>query len=128
MTDPNLTIRDLADLAAIESVPLAQRLTGNNTYDILSAGAAIDPDRVAITYLPTGSPDDVPVTYSFRDLIGNVTRAANLFASLGVGPTMSSPRCCPRFPKPISPSGAPRRPGSPASSIRCSPPITSPNC
>ena len=86
MTDPNLTIRDLADLAAIESVPLAQRLTGNNTYDILSSGAAIDPDRIAITYLPTGSPDDVPVTYSFRDLIGNITRAANLFASLGVGP------------------------------------------
>ncbi|MEZ5657820.1 MAG: acyl-CoA synthetase [Burkholderiaceae bacterium] len=75
-----------ADVAAIESIPLTQRLAATNTYDAIRAGAARNPDAAALVFLPNADPGEEAVTISYRQFVGRVTQAANLFHSLGVGP------------------------------------------
>jgi fatty-acyl-CoA synthase len=75
-----------ADLQAFESVPYADRMTAESTYEALQTGARIDPAAPAIRFVAHADPDEEPVTISHRDFIARVTQAANLFHDLGVGP------------------------------------------
>jgi fatty-acyl-CoA synthase len=79
-------IRDLADIEAIEQVPLGERLRFANVYDYIRAGVAKDPDKVALYFHAHGDPDEEPETHSFATLMGRINQAANLFRDLGVGP------------------------------------------
>lgn len=71
---------------AFEAVPWAERVAAQSTYEALQHGAAIAPDAAAILMLPDADPDQPPLRVSYADFIAGVTRAANLFGSLGVGP------------------------------------------
>ena len=53
-------IRDLADIEEIEKIPFEDRLEHHNTYDLIQAGIAKDPDKVAIYFHPHGEPDETP--------------------------------------------------------------------
>ncbi|MEZ5650985.1 MAG: acyl-CoA synthetase [Burkholderiaceae bacterium] len=81
---PRLTTA--ADVAAIEAVPLAERLAATNTYDTIRIGASRRPDAAAIAFLPNADPAENPVEITYRQLLARVTQCANLFHSLGVGP------------------------------------------
>ncbi|MCX6480763.1 MAG: acyl-CoA synthetase, partial [Mycobacterium sp.] len=70
-----------ADLAEIESIPLAQRHLPESTYAILRRAAARWPDRMASSALPDGAHWEHPRTRTFRQLGAEVTRAANLLHS-----------------------------------------------
>ncbi|HSH91298.1 MAG TPA: acyl-CoA synthetase, partial [Ramlibacter sp.] len=48
-------------------------------------GAALDPDRAAIEFLPNADPSEAAVTVTYRQLVGDVNQAANMFHQLGVG-------------------------------------------
>ncbi len=74
-----------AQLAAFESIPYAERIVPQSTYEALQLGAAHDPQAPAIHFLPNADPDEAPVTVSFAQFMARVTQAANLFTELGVG-------------------------------------------
>jgi len=64
-------------------MPLAQRLPERSVLDVFIGAAAADAERTALTMLISGAPDEQPRRVSYRELLGLVRRAANLFAALG---------------------------------------------
>lgn len=74
-----------ADVRAFEKTPYAERIAAASTYDAIKLGAAHDPDAPAIQFLANADPADTPVVISYRDFVGRVTQAANMFHALGVG-------------------------------------------
>jgi len=81
-----IDIASLADKAAIEAVPLAERMPARTPYQALAATAAAHPARPAISFQIKSGPKDKAETLTWADMQARVSRAANLFRSLGVGP------------------------------------------
>jgi fatty-acyl-CoA synthase len=74
------------DVLAFEATaPYEQRVAAQSTYEALQLGAALSPAAPALHFLPNASPDEPPFTWSHAQFIAHVTRAGNLFHSLGVG-------------------------------------------
>lgn len=78
---PLSTADDVARFAA--DMPLTQRLPGDSVYDVFTAAATRDPQHLAMTMVMTGAPDEAPRRINYGELLKLVTRAANLFSSLG---------------------------------------------
>jgi fatty-acyl-CoA synthase len=79
----DIQISSRADVARVEAeMTLEQRLPERSVLDVFTTGAARQPDRIALTMLITGAPDEQPRRVSYRELLGLVRRAANLFATL----------------------------------------------
>jgi len=78
--------RNVGDIEAFENIPIDKRMGVFNTYDLIEKGAAINPDATAISFFLGGDSYDQPMQVTYRDLIANITRTANLFQDLGVGP------------------------------------------
>ena len=79
-------IRNLSDVEEIEKVPLADRIKDKNTFELIEKGASINPDALAISFLKDGASYEAPVQISYKQLIGKIRQAANMFHDLGVGP------------------------------------------
>jgi fatty-acyl-CoA synthase len=77
---------NIGDIEAFEKIPLEKRLDVFNTYDLLKKGAAINPDATALSFFLSGDSYDQPMQVAYRELISNITKTANLFHDLGVGP------------------------------------------
>src|SRR5262249_13783328 len=54
--------------------------------DAIKLGAAHNKDAPAIQFLLNASPDDTPIVITHGQFVEHVTRAANMFHALGVGP------------------------------------------
>jgi fatty-acyl-CoA synthase len=78
--------RNVGDIEAFENIPIDKRMGVFNTYDLIKKGAAINPDATAISFFLGGDSYDQPMQVTYRDLIANITRTANLFQDQGVGP------------------------------------------
>ncbi len=75
-----------ADVRAIEAeADWSQRDRARSMYDFLSRAKAAHGQRPAFSYQLLSGPKTKAVTLTWSDLHGQVTRAANLFRSLGVG-------------------------------------------
>ena len=80
----DIRVRTREDLAHFEAaMTLDQRLLERSVFDVFSGAAAQWPERTAITMLMTGAPDEQPRRLNYRELLGGVRRAANLFSLLG---------------------------------------------
>jgi fatty-acyl-CoA synthase len=78
----------MADVRAIEAeMPWKDREVASTMYGFLSATRTRHGTRPAISYQLLSGPATKARTYSWNDLHARVTQAANLFRSLGVGPT-----------------------------------------
>jgi fatty-acyl-CoA synthase len=77
---------NIGDIEKFESTPIEERLEAFNTYDLIKQGAAINPDATAISFFLSGDNFDQPMQVTYGELIANITRTANLFHDLGVGP------------------------------------------
>jgi len=77
---------NISDIEAFEKTPIEERLEAFNTYDLIKQGAAINPEAPAISFFLSGDTFDQPMPVTYRELITNITRTANLFNDLGVGP------------------------------------------
>ena len=77
-------IRDLADVEAIERVPLEQQIFSWNVNDWVRRGLERDPGKVAIEYFETADPAAAPQQIDYATLRRQITQAANLFHALGV--------------------------------------------
>jgi len=82
----DVKFRNIEDIEAFEKIPIKERMEVFNTYDLLKKGASIDPDAPAISFFHSGESYDQPMQVSYRNLMANITRTANLFYDLGVGP------------------------------------------
>ena len=78
-------IRNVADIEAIERVPLSERLESQSSYEIIARSAEKYGDRTALFFLAHGRAEDEPVNISYAQLFARVTQTANLLADLGLG-------------------------------------------
>jgi len=85
-TRPLRPVLTIADIGAIEARPYDELVTALNLHDLFRATALHVPDRPALTVLRSANPDDVGVSLTHRELLGEITRAANLFHALGITP------------------------------------------
>ncbi len=84
--DRPLVLRQ-ADLAAVESIPLSERNLPPSTYDVLARTAARHADDPALYLLGENGRDWRDADHwTYADLLGHVTQAANLYHSLGLTP------------------------------------------
>ena len=60
------TFRNIDDVRAIEAVPIEERVTTNSTYELLTKGAAIDPDAVALYFLLSGEIWESPIEVTYK--------------------------------------------------------------
>jgi fatty-acyl-CoA synthase len=81
-----LKIASVADIEEFEKVPIEERLDVFNTYDLIKKGAAINLDAFAISFFLSGDTYDQPMQITYRDFLAQVTRTANFFNDLGIGP------------------------------------------
>jgi len=82
----DVKFRHIGDIEEFEKIPIEKRLDVFNTYDLLKKGAVINPDATAISFFLSGDSYDQPMQVSYRDLMANINKTANLFHDLGVGP------------------------------------------
>ena len=81
---------DLGTQAAqreFESVPFDERIAAKSTYDVIRIAAQADPDKPALVFLPNSDPQEPGTTLTYRQFLGGVTQAANMFHALGVEST-----------------------------------------
>ncbi len=86
MTTEEIEIATMADLETIPRIPIEESLPFFNTYDLIRHGAAIDPDGIAISFIPTGEQYANPVQVTYSEFLARVTQTANLFHDLGIRP------------------------------------------
>lgn len=98
MTELKL-VSSLSDVEALESKPWSETAPARSTYELLSQAAAKHGDKTAIRFLPTGSPDEDPITLNFKQFFGRITQAANMLADLGVGPEDTTAILLPLLPQ-----------------------------
>jgi len=94
------TVTTIADIAALERSPYDELVPARNLYRLFEATAQLHPRRPALTVMPAGDPQESAVTLSHQGLLDAVTRAANLFRSLGVSPGSGAVAfLCPALPQ-----------------------------
>ena len=80
-------LRSIADVEALERVPLETRIPSWDANDWIRRGLALAPDKVAIRYVADGRPETPPLQWSYGELRRRTIATANLFRALGVGET-----------------------------------------
>ncbi|WP_170566374.1 AMP-binding protein [Ruegeria atlantica] len=77
-------IRTQSDIAEFEAeMTLEERLPEQSILDVFVSSADRDPDATALTMLMTGTEDEEPRRVTYKQLLGQIMRAANLFAAIG---------------------------------------------
>jgi fatty-acyl-CoA synthase len=78
-------LASLDDVRALEAIPYDELVPARSMLDVFRATAALHGDRPALTVLASADPRDVALALTHRELLREITRAANLFAALGIG-------------------------------------------
>ncbi|CUH49251.1 AMP-binding protein [Ruegeria atlantica] len=77
-------IRTQSDISEFEAeMTLEERLPEQSILDVFINSADRDPDATALTMLITGTEDEEPRRVTYKQLLGQIMRAANLFAAIG---------------------------------------------
>ena len=79
-------ITTMADIEAIEQVPLAERDLPANTYEAIRRGAALNPDGIALHFFLQGDMYDKGISFTYREWLGALHQTANMFHALGLRP------------------------------------------
>jgi acyl-CoA synthetase (AMP-forming)/AMP-acid ligase II/enoyl-CoA hydratase/carnithine racemase len=83
---PVMPVRTIEDIVAIESRPYEELVTARNLYDLFLATAEHAGHSPALTVLRSPDPSDVGASLTHRQLLAEITRAANMFHALGLSP------------------------------------------
>ncbi len=94
-----MAVRTLADVAAIEAIPLAERALPRSTFELIKESAERYGDRNAFRFIEKGLPDDPVRDMTYRELFAKSVQAANLFHELGVTPETSVSMLLPLTPE-----------------------------
>ncbi len=77
-------IRTQSDISEFEKeMTLEERLPEQSILDVFINSGERYPDATALTMLMTGSEDEEPRRVTYKQLLGQIMRAANLFAAIG---------------------------------------------
>jgi len=79
-------IASLADIEALERRPYDALNPAKTVPDVFAQSAKRAPDDIALVFLLDADPDAPLDRFTFAELQARIIQAANLFASLGVGP------------------------------------------
>ena len=85
-------IKTVADIEALERLPYDSLVPARNLYHLFEATAQLHPDRQALTVLGKSPPGSGETSLTHRQLLAEITKAANLFRSYGItpgGPTVA---------------------------------------
>jgi fatty-acyl-CoA synthase len=94
------TITTIADIEALERSPYDELVPARNLYHLFEATVQLHPERPALTVMRGGDPEESAVTLSHKALLDAITRAANLFRSLGISPSGGAVAfLCPALPQ-----------------------------
>lgn len=77
-------IKTLADVKAVEQLPISHYIPFNSTYEILEYAAKQFDDRLALRFLMQGTAEETSIDISYPELLIKVTQTANLFHQLGI--------------------------------------------
>ena len=94
-------VASLADVLAIEAQGLPADLPVS-AYELILRGAAINPAAPALSFFLRAEDHRNAECWTYRELVRDITRTANMFPRLGVGKTRWSPTSCPTSLKRIS--------------------------
>ena len=98
--EDRIRIASYEDVLAIERVPLAERLHGvTSSYGVIERAARLHRDDLALRFLLLADPDLPSHDVTYGDLLAQVTRAANLFHGLGIGPGDAVTLLLPNLPQ-----------------------------
>jgi len=92
-------IRNLADIQRLEQHPCDALIPARTTHGLIASAAARFPDRNAFTYLPDGNLQTPPRHVTYRELLSQIHRAANLFRAMGAGPDDAVAILAPNIPE-----------------------------
>jgi fatty-acyl-CoA synthase len=81
-----MPVRNPSDIEAIEATPLSSRALPGNTYAALLASAERTPEAKALSFFLNADAFERAHTWTYRELLADITRAANFFHELGVTP------------------------------------------
>lgn len=80
------SIKDLTDMEALEQIPYDVLVPARNVYELFQNNTALHGSRPALTMLEMNL-DEPALQLTHAQLLGEITRAANMFTSLGLGPS-----------------------------------------
>ena len=93
-------ITTIADVEMLERSPYDALVPARNLYQLFQATAQLHPDRPALTVMTSDISGKGEVRLTHRELLTAVTKAANLFRSLGVRPDRGTVAIlCPILPQ-----------------------------
>jgi fatty-acyl-CoA synthase len=76
------SISDIGDIKAIEAHPYGHFMPHTNVFTALEGVALAHPQRHAITYIQDATDKSASQTWTYSELLGEITRAANLFVEV----------------------------------------------
>jgi len=82
-----INVQSIADIETIEKTPYSERIKAGSTFEAIEAGAAINSEAVALSFIQSGDAWDDPVRVPYGALIHKIRQAANMFHDMGVRPT-----------------------------------------
>jgi len=89
----------MADIEALETIPLEERNLPTSTYEALRRGASIHPQKPALSFFLQAAEFEKPVQFTFQQLIEGITQTANLFYDLGIRPGRVVSMLLPNLPE-----------------------------
>ncbi len=81
-----MIVRTQHDIAALEKVPVTERITHADVREVIEAAATAHADRTAFRFLSGTTPNDPVRDISYRDMKRQVFQFANLLHASGIGP------------------------------------------
>ena len=81
-----MLIQTLRDIEAIEAQPISSHALPESTYEVLLRSAKRNPQAKALSFFASASSFERPHTWTYAELVADVTRAANAFHTFGVTP------------------------------------------
>ncbi len=92
-------VATLADIEAIEQIPLEERDLPPNTYEAIRRGAALNPDGVALHFFLQGQSYAQGIAFTYREWLGALHQTANMFHALGLRPGQVVTMILPNLPQ-----------------------------
>jgi fatty-acyl-CoA synthase len=80
-----MAVRDLADIEALETVPLSRRALPASTYEALKRCAALNAQAPALRFFLNAKAFKHTHDWTYAQLFADITRTANALHDLGVG-------------------------------------------
>ncbi len=79
-------ISTMADIEAIEAIPLEERHLPPNTYEAIRQGVQRNPDGLALSFFLQAAEYNQPVRFTYRQFFARINQTANMLHDLGIRP------------------------------------------